>query len=294
MGGDLVLNIDNAEKPMEGGSICSILTQSSFRGRLLGQSQMLTLPTDILIMANGNNLVLKGDISSRALIVKMDSGTERPELRRFDVDLRVLSRAERPKLLVACLTILRAHHISGRPGMDLSTWGRFEVWSAWVRAALVWLGEPDPLETTEELAQRDPIRENLRIIMSAWIVRFGQMPISLNFAIREAVEIDPVLREAFEEVAGDRSGRISPRILSWFFRRHNDRVVDGMLLKKEEAKSTQAVRWMVVDNCHAHKELPQQKQFHVEQKIEHEQPETDTVQPEQPQQEYMDESETPF
>ena len=50
---------------------------------------------------------------------------------------------------------------------------------------------------------------------------------------------------------------------------------------------------MVVDNGHGPKESLQ-KQFHVEQKQEQEQIEPNNVQPEQPEQEYLDENEIPF
>lgn len=48
-------------------------------------------------------------------------------------------------LLVAALTILRAYQVAGRPNVGLPRWPGFERWSQVVRAAIVWIGLPDPM-----------------------------------------------------------------------------------------------------------------------------------------------------
>lgn len=246
MGGDLVLNIDNIEKTLKGGTICSILTQTAFRGRILGESRMLTLPTDVLIMANGNNLELAGDITSRAVLIQMDAGVERPELRKFSVDLRKEAASRRPEFLAACLTILRAHHVAGRPLMGLNQWGRFEDWNSWIRAALVWLGEADPLETTEDLRKTDPTRENILNFLSAWHAHYGDMSIPLHRAVREATHGDSEdLEESILALAGDSRNKINMRILSWSMRRHQGQIVGGYRISRNETFSASAARWRV-------------------------------------------------
>lgn len=48
-------------------------------------------------------------------------------------------------LLVAALTILRAYQAADRPDVRLPRWPGFEPWSQVVRAAVVWIGLPDPV-----------------------------------------------------------------------------------------------------------------------------------------------------
>src|SRR5262249_31974647 len=67
------------------------------------------------------------------------------------LDLRAHVRANRPRLLTAALTCLRAYCHAGRPDMKLKPWGSFEGWSNLVRQCVVWLGQPDPGATREEV-----------------------------------------------------------------------------------------------------------------------------------------------
>lgn len=92
--------------------------------------------------------------SRRCAHIRLESPEERPERREGFKHPNLLSwvRAERPRLVVAALTVLRAFCVAGRPMVRrLPAWGSFEGWSTLVRGALVWAGEADPGETREEL-----------------------------------------------------------------------------------------------------------------------------------------------
>ena len=83
LSGDGLISIDNCEKPLGGELICQALTQQSVKIRILGQSKNVEVPTNAMIFATGNNLTLVGDLCRRAIVCRLDAGTERPELRRF-------------------------------------------------------------------------------------------------------------------------------------------------------------------------------------------------------------------
>lgn len=154
---DQIIQIDNITRPLEGESLNSALTETTLRDRILGESRNATVPTNALIMATGNNLKVKGDMVRRIVSCRMDAG-ERPEERSFDVtDLLAEVAANRPKLVAAGLTILRAFEVAGRPGVaDLVRFGSFEDWTRRVRGALVWLGEADPCKTRESVRDDEP------------------------------------------------------------------------------------------------------------------------------------------
>lgn len=165
---DPILLIDNVKRPIEGDALCTILTQASWQSRILGENRKVAVPTNVLLLASGNNLAFKGDMTTRALLCRMDARVERPETRRFDVDLKVAVPAQRPQLVAAGLTVLRAFVVAGRPGLDrLAPFGRFEDWSNLVRGALVWLGEPDPCKTRNFIAVDDPERNDLAQLLAA-------------------------------------------------------------------------------------------------------------------------------
>ena len=56
---------------------------------------------------------------------------------------------QRGALVAAALTLLRAWIVAGRPGVpaDRRAWKGFDAWSEMVRAALLWCGEADPIDT---------------------------------------------------------------------------------------------------------------------------------------------------
>ena len=109
-----------------------------------------------LLTVNGNNLMLQGDLPRRSVRCEIDAGVERPELRVFPgPNIQTDFRHRRGELVVALLTILRAYQISGELSTK-PTLGNFEMWSRWVRDALIWLGEADPCNTTETIPPGQP------------------------------------------------------------------------------------------------------------------------------------------
>lgn len=192
MQGDPVISIDNVSRPISGDVMCSILTQETWQDRRLGSNDQQIVSTRALWMANGNNLEFREDMSTRAILCTMDAGTERPEERRFDVDLRLEVPRRRGELVAAALTVLRAYAVAGRPGLDrLTPFGRFEAWSATVRGALVWCGEPDPCDTRAAVAVGDSAGEELAELIEAWASEVG-----VGAVVRAADVVAQASREA--------------------------------------------------------------------------------------------------
>jgi hypothetical protein len=160
MKNDPMLIIDNITRNVEGDALCSILTEPLWQCRLLGSNRQITVPTNCLIAMSGNNLTFKGDMTTRAILCRLDAGVEHPEKRKFDVDLKTWIPANRGQLVAAGLTILRAFIVADRPSLDtFDPFGRFEDWSNLVRGALVWLDESDPCISREAIIAQDSDRE---------------------------------------------------------------------------------------------------------------------------------------
>ena len=149
MRGDSVIQIDNCELPIEGDAICAILTSPEWQDRVLGQSEMIKVPTNTTFLATGNNMTFRGDMSTRAIMCKLMPKVERPEEREFAWDARAEARATRPELIAAVLTIIRAYVVAGYPETGGKIFGRFEEWQTLVQFPLLWLGVPDPCKTRE-------------------------------------------------------------------------------------------------------------------------------------------------
>jgi hypothetical protein len=151
--GDPVLLIDNVSAEIEGDALCSILTNETVQPRTLGKSETVKLGTRVLILVTGNNLRVRGDVAHRSIVCKLDARMANPDERPFDFDPVDEVRRDRAALVMAALTVLRAHRATGASPSKLKPFGGFDDFDL-IRGALVWLGLPDPADS------RDLIRGN--------------------------------------------------------------------------------------------------------------------------------------
>jgi hypothetical protein len=244
LAGDQVIAIDNCEAPLGGEFLCSMLTQAVVRPRILGRSEAPELPANAMVTATGNNLVLVGDMTRRALLCQLDPREERPELRTFATDPISAIKADRGRYLVAALTVLRAYHVAGRPNAPTPL-GSFVAWSDWVRGALLWVGQSDPVETIEEARDLDPKLDMLIAVLTQWSKVVGNAGVS----VRDLIEVAtaqrsgslgtfphskpefsyPDFREALLAVAGD-GGAVNSRRLGKWLASHQNRVVRNVTI----------------------------------------------------------------
>lgn len=237
LSGDGAVSLDNCERPLFGDLLCQMLTQTRVLLRILGKSQTPELSTNTFVTATGNNLVLVGDLTRRALLSRLDPKVERPETRVFESDPVVVAKLRRPALVVAALTVLRAFHVAGRPQVPPAL-GSFEAWSNLVRGALLWLGCADPVSTMDELRTADPRLDDLRSVVAQWGAHVGCERLTVAEVIKLATERKPPdsgdsqdfarpdFREALMAVAGQ-GGVINGRRLGKWLTANQNRIVGG-------------------------------------------------------------------
>ena len=242
--GQAIVNLDNITRPLDSSDLARALTQEEYSDRLLGVNKMLRLRTNILWTATGNNLTFKGDMPSRTLICRIDAKMERPEEREFQIpDLPGYLAANRKRLAIAALTILRVHHVAGRPRQNIPRWGGFEQWSHEIREPLVWLGMADPCRTRERVIINDPERDAALSILTAWRDTFGDRAMLVANVIGEA---GPELKAPLLLVACDRNNpaKVDVRRLGAWCRSIEDRVF-GELQLTREGSVRRATLWKV-------------------------------------------------
>lgn len=167
MAGDAVVCYDNHEGDFGEPALCQVLTQETFMDRILGESRMVRVSTAVTFLATGNNLTPVGDLTARFIPIDIDPLVEHPEERKFTKNLEDELRLRRPELVVAALTVLRWHHVAGRPDGGLKEWGGFEEWSGWVRAAVSGVSGVDPAAGRTKTEVNDPVRAGLSAFLSA-------------------------------------------------------------------------------------------------------------------------------
>lgn len=190
-------------------------------------------------------------MARRTITILLDPKVETPSAREFKFDPLSEVQARREHFVSLALTVVIARIKSDDSFEQCKAFASFSQWSHWIRQALLWLEQPDPVGSIFEQLASDPDRESLGRLIHAWNAEFGSTPTM----IREAVRVsDPSeflsqsgsehpLYEAMIEVA-EKSKQINRRALGRWIARHQGQIVDG--LRFERARSTtSAERWMV-------------------------------------------------
>ena len=245
--GQSALLFDNVNGRFKSDVLCAASTSATISQRVLGSSNTLEVSTAATIAITGNNAQPTGDVAQRVLPCRLDAHVEHPENRAFRRDLLAWVERERPRLLSAMLTFLRAYTLAtDKP--KLKPFRLLDGWSSAVRGPLVWAGYPDPLNGQEATREDDPARVALMSLLSAWHAHFGNRPQALRDVLGRALDRaaagDFELRDAIAEVAGDRSGEMSALRLGKYLQAHAGRIVSGLAFKRGTLYAG-AVRWLI-------------------------------------------------
>jgi hypothetical protein len=237
LAGDAAISLDNCKHPLDSVFLCQCLTQPKVNVRLLGYSRTVECPVNALFFANGNNLVIVGDLVRRTLMGRMDAKCERPETRTFSENIVEVAYARRGELVVAALTILRAWYLARERGeaSSVAPLGGFEQWSVRVRDALVWLGCGDPCETIVKVRGKDPEQEVLEAVVMQWKDHLGiDKPHTVANVIERAINIRDFWN-ALLAVAESRSGGgvISNERLGRWLRKIEGKFAGGLRLLQD-------------------------------------------------------------
>jgi hypothetical protein len=159
--GNGALLIDNITNGMrvDSAALASTMTSPKFMDRLLGANKIINANTQVMVVINGNALNLAGDLASRFLKMRLDTGLEKPQNRSSSnykiTDLISWTIENRQRLVAAVHTIVRAYlqdcrrhggtpaEVVARRRVDGSRFGgQCEV----LRDAFLWAfpGLPDP------------------------------------------------------------------------------------------------------------------------------------------------------
>jgi hypothetical protein len=209
LAGDRLMLVDNVNHPLGGAALDAVLTARVWKDRVLGRSQTTgDLPALTVWYATGNNLTFKGDTVRRVVPCRLEAKQERPEERTGFRHPRLLEHAQsdRPRLVVAALTVLRAYFVAGKPKAGLTEFGSFESWSDTVREPVAWLLQVDPCATRTELREADPQTAQ----MTAVIEGLSELPGS-----GVGISTAEILRALQDPNNGAKFGRLRDALMEW-------------------------------------------------------------------------------
>jgi putative DNA primase/helicase len=208
-----------------------------------------------MITLTGNNLTPINDMGRRTMKASLDARLESPETRTFENDdpvERVLR--DRSRYVTAGLTVLLAYQCAGRPEQAAPV-GSFEDWSRMVRDPLIWLGEPDPWDTTKQTKEQDPKRKALAAVLHQWQAVLGDGEVTAKHAVETAIAqhsdgsgfVYAEFRDALMAVAGDKGAFINTTRFGHWLGRNKGRVIDQLRIEPGVMGAHGGVaRWKVV------------------------------------------------
>jgi len=249
-----IISLDNISNGLSGDALCQIAERPTVRIRILGKSETPECEFRGIIIANGNNLAVIGDMTRRVILGNLDAQVERPEERQFTFDPVQRVLADRGRYIAAAMTIVRAYLAAGQPDKR-PVLASYAAWSDMVRSALVWAGCGDPVETMKVIRDTDPVLTTLRTVLECWRDAFGaEGKTAAEVAALYAGGFDPegsegealtALRAALAPVAAVRNIIDSGRLAYWL--RASKGRPAGKLKFTGAPGHGGALRWSAVD-----------------------------------------------
>ncbi len=272
LAGASIVDFDNVEGLVESAPLLKVITaRDKTRLRVMGTNTKISVRWRALVILGGVNIILGRQMSRRALVARLEPREERPEERGgFALDLPRWAPANRTRLGVAALTILRGYIVAARPDVGVRLLGSFEEWSALVARAIVWAGGLDVTACRPQATSggEDPETEALRVILPSWLAlssRLGQgdkgmtcgevLKVLYPGGRRPGRDEQPdghdELRDALEAlVLGRRASAPmapSPSAIAYKFRTVKGRWIGALcLVYKENSDTSRAGTWAVV------------------------------------------------
>ena len=190
--GEGAVLIDNVDRKLSGGPLAAALTTTSWRGRVLGKSEMIDISNSATWLATGNNVDVSDELARRIALIRLDSGVERPEERAEfrHPDLLGWARSRRDRIVSAALSIVRHWRDAGGP-RGHAAFGGFESWTAVMGGILDvagiegFLGNRDYLHATADLQSRE-----WEALCAAWHAAHSSRPVRATEVLALAREND--------------------------------------------------------------------------------------------------------
>jgi len=204
LAGDRMVCLDNVTEGLrlEDSTLNKVLTSRRNTFRLLGKTERIELTNEATWFATGNQLMLAGDISRRALVCYIDARVVDPSSRRFTIaNLPAHIMKHRAELMSSALSIVASWMQSGRPQPKVKgrEYGSFTDWYALIRPLLLWAGEADLEAGIKGVVEEDS--EGMALEMFANVLRATFPPDGSALAVLDVLKLfhnSTGLRAAFQ------------------------------------------------------------------------------------------------
>lgn len=177
--------IDNIAARLDSQDLASATTQPVWHDRRLGSSTMVRIPVVSGWLATANNPTLSDEVARRTVPIFLDAQLDEPWERQPEggfrhENLKLWARANRDRLITACLTLVQNWLTLGRPPCKTRL-GSYESWAEVVGGILEAAGFTGFLTGQARLFSRtaDQMAE-WKAFLSSWWFRWREEEVSLR------------------------------------------------------------------------------------------------------------------
>ncbi|MGI6180379.1 hypothetical protein [Butyricicoccus intestinisimiae] len=252
--GTRVQIFDNLEDKLSSPVLAAALTAPRFSGRILGKTEEISLDVCCFWMANGNNVVIGGDLARRTFKTRIDPQVALPWQREGfrHPDLPVWVASNRGRILAAVFTLARAWIQAGRPvPTSVPRIGSFEGWRDTIGGILEYAGVHEFMGNADAVyLEGDADRAQWEGFLSALWERYRSEPFTVGTVVRLLGSEDPGRWPIYYALPDDLSdawgGRGSfSRILGNAFARQNGRHFPGGWCLRRGKLEHKVMTWLI-------------------------------------------------
>jgi putative DNA primase/helicase len=249
--------IDNLDRPLDNALLTAAMTEAEVPIRIFQTLSDRVVPNIYTVTVTGNKIQLVKDLAGRFMQASIRSDSEDPELDVFAFDPVAWVVKNRPEMVMAALGILKAYIDAGRP-TNAGTLGSFEDWNDDVRAALLWLEQPDPVTSMKDIKLADPNRTLLDRFLILLAKLFGGENKPAKATTQQLIDKaseshekwgltdeEKELREVLAEMCPGRGNELSLRKINHWLVTNSKVVVEGRHLTEDKDAHTKAHVWGV-------------------------------------------------
>jgi hypothetical protein len=226
--------IDNVTQLIKWQSMSAALTKANWEGRKLGVSEVVNVPNRMLWVLTGNNPQFTDDMARRVVLIRMDTGQERPQDRGgFRHSLPAWAQVDgRADLVWACCTLIQNWIAEGKPPPEESVphFGSFSAWRRVLGGVLHSSGVPGFLSNLGSSLGSNEEAEGFAFLLRGIHSAQGGKPFTAGDLLQTVLDNDEVA--AIVDPGGRRTSAHGLRTaLGRYLASRTDRVAGGLKLE---------------------------------------------------------------
>ncbi len=262
--------LDNVIGILDGAAINHLLTAPIYQGRILGQSETISVPNNAILLLTGNNLRIHKDLMRRVLVCRLDTGLEKPYTKHYSFCPLGVIKANRMEFVRHALIIIKGclERSIADTGSNL---GSFEEWDYLVRRSILLVCKlikqnpnysnlelSDPIEEILNSSGHDPESATIDLLlrgMHGLYQNQAEAPrtiyenmhcYTLNQGNPTIMTSQGMIKEALEAINDDFGGKLTPRRFGAWLLNRKDRVIGSLKLVGIKDAKSQGYIWRAV------------------------------------------------